>query len=88
MSNRRGPSKIAVFFAGLGIGAIVALLLAPRTGEETRELIEQKTRAGKEYLESKSKELRRQAQDAVEKGKRTAEDLVDRGRSFVAKASS
>ena len=32
-------SKLAYFLAGGGIGAIVALLFAPRTGRETRDFI-------------------------------------------------
>lgn len=88
MSNHKGPSKVGIFLAGMGIGAIVALLFAPRTGEETRDLIGKKAGEGRDYIQNKSKEFRKQAQEAVERGVRNAEDLVDKGKSFVAKATS
>ena len=38
-------SKISFFLVGLGIGAAVGVLFAPRSGEETRDLITQKAGA-------------------------------------------
>jgi len=34
-----GVTNFGFFLAGLGLGAIVALLFAPRSGKETREYI-------------------------------------------------
>src|SRR5438094_6884685 len=64
-----GASNFAFFLAGLGIGAILALLFAPKSGEETRDYIAQKAGEGKVYVAAKGKELRRQAEELVEKGK-------------------
>ncbi len=64
-----GGSKVAFFLAGMGIGAILALLFAPKSGEETRKFIVDKAEEGRDYLTSRGKELRRQAEDIVEKGK-------------------
>jgi gas vesicle protein len=69
MSDDNGASKLGFFFAGLGIGAILALLFAPKSGEETRRYIAGKAEEGKDYLDSKSQELREQASGWVEKGK-------------------
>jgi gas vesicle protein len=69
MSDDNGASKFGFFLAGLGIGAILALLFAPRSGEETRRYIAGKADEGKDYLASKSRELREQAEELVEKGK-------------------
>jgi len=63
-----GASNFAFFLAGLGIGAILALLFAPKSGEETRDYIAQKAGEGKDYVAAKGKELRRQAEELVEKG--------------------
>ena len=41
-------SKISFFLVGLGIGAAVGVLFAPRSGEETRDLITQKAGEGRE----------------------------------------
>lgn len=64
-----GGSKAAFFLAGLGIGAILALLFAPKSGEETRKYIAERAEEGKDYFSSRGKEIRRQAEDIVEKGK-------------------
>jgi gas vesicle protein len=69
MSDNNGGSKLAFFLAGMGIGAILALLFAPKSGEETRDYIAQKAGEGREYMASKGRELRKQAEDAVDKAK-------------------
>ncbi len=67
--NSSGASNFGFFLAGLGIGAILALLFAPQSGKETRDLIAQKATEGKEYVTARTRELRGQAEDLVEKGK-------------------
>jgi len=69
MSNDNGGSKVAFFLAGMGIGAILALLFAPTSGEETREYIAQKAGEGRDYMTAKGRELRKQAEEAVDKAK-------------------
>ena len=61
--------KVGCFVAGVGVGAVVALLLAPTTGEQTRKLIAKKAEEGKDYVASKGREFRGQAEELVEKGK-------------------
>jgi gas vesicle protein len=61
--------KVAFFAVGAGVGAILALLLAPKTGEQTRKLIAEKAEEGKDYVVSKGREFRGQAEELVEKGK-------------------
>lgn len=72
MSDNNGASKVAFFLAGLGIGAILALLFAPKSGKETRDFLTRKAEEGKDYVTTRGEELRQQAGDLVEKGK----DLV------------
>jgi gas vesicle protein len=69
MAENNGGSKLAFFLAGMGIGAILALLFAPKSGEETRDYIAQKAGEGREYMASKGRELRKQAEEAVDKAK-------------------
>ena len=69
MSDQNGASKVAYFLAGMGLGAIVALLFAPRSGKETRDYIAQKAEEGREYVTARGRELRTQAEQAVEKAK-------------------
>jgi gas vesicle protein len=84
MSDNNG-AKVVWFMAGFSAGAVVALLLAPRSGQETRELIGKKVDEGRDFAAAKGKEFRRAAEDLVGKGRRTAEDLVDKGKDLVAK---
>ena len=64
-----GGSKVVFFLAGIGIGAVIALLFAPRSGEETRDLIAQKANESKNYVAARGQEIRRQAEELVDKGK-------------------
>lgn len=72
MGSENSGSNIMFFLAGMGIGAMVALLFAPRSGEETRKYVVGKAGEGRDYVTTRSKDLRKQAGDAVDKGK----DLV------------
>ena len=69
MSDDNGASKVAYFLAGMGLGAIVALLFAPRSGKETRDYISQKAEEGRDFVKTRGQELRSQAEQAVEKAK-------------------
>ena len=72
MYDSNDTSKFGFFLAGIGVGVVIALLFAPRSGEETRELIRGKADQGRDYVTGKSRELRHQAEDFVDKAK----DLV------------
>ena len=69
MSDNNGASNLGFFLAGLGIGAVLALLFAPQSGKETRDLISQRASEGRDYVSTRGRELREQAEDLVEKGK-------------------
>jgi gas vesicle protein len=75
-------TKISFFVAGLGIGAAVALLFAPQSGEETRKQIADKAQDGKDYVASKGREIRKQAEELVDQGK----DLVSKQKARLADA--
>jgi len=82
MSEDNGGSKLGFFLAGLGIGAILALLFAPRSGKETRDYIAQRAEEGRDFVKTKAEELRKQAEGAVEKGK----DLVAKQKDLLSAA--
>jgi gas vesicle protein len=62
-------SKANHFLVGLGIGSVVGILFAPKSGEETREYMAKKTREGNEYARQKVRELRDRAEETVERSK-------------------
>jgi gas vesicle protein len=65
-------SKISYFMVGLGIGALVGILFAPKSGEETRDFLAQKADEGREYAQRKARELRERAEDLMERSKQAA----------------
>ncbi len=70
-------SKITFFLVGLGVGALVGILFAPKSGEETRDYLSQKAEEGREYAQRKARELRERAEDLVERGKQVAQKQKD-----------
>ena len=71
MADNTG-SKVSYFLVGLGIGALIGILFAPKSGEETREYLSKKAEEGKEYAQRKARELRERADDLIERSKEVA----------------
>jgi len=57
------------FLAGLGIGAVVGVLYAPRSGDETREALLAKAQEGQEKVRKHARKAREQAEDWMERGR-------------------
>ena len=65
-------SKVTYFLVGLGVGALVGILFAPKSGEETRDYLAKKADEGKDYAQKKARELRERADELIERGKDVA----------------
>lgn len=85
MSEDNSASKLAYFLAGMGLGAVVALLYAPRTGKETREFISQKAEEGRDYISKKADEGREFVTTRGRELRTQAEQAVDRAKDVVSK---
>jgi gas vesicle protein len=70
--EKRGGGFLSGFMFGGLIGAALGLVLAPRSGEETRQMIR-----------DRGVELRDQVSRGVEEVKASADQLQQRGRDFV-----
>jgi gas vesicle protein len=70
------------FFAGGLIGAGVALLTAPKTGEETRKMIKEFGEEAKDKAEDYVDQVKGMATAYVEKGK----DFIEKEKNVIAKA--
>ena len=68
MSNNVG-SKVSFFLVGLGIGSLIGILFAPKSGEETRDYLSSKADEGRDYAQKKARELRERAEDLLERSK-------------------
>lgn len=75
-------AKISYFIVGLGIGTLVGILFAPKSGEETRDFLSQKADEGREYAQKKARELRERAEDLIERSK----DIINREKGSLAAA--
>jgi gas vesicle protein len=82
MADNGAGSKVSYFLAGLGIGALVGILFAPKSGEETREYLTSKADEGRDYAQRKARELRERAEDLIERSK----EIMDRQKEGVAAA--
>jgi len=73
------PRTVLTFALGAGIGAVVALLLAPKAGEELRDDIVDSVNDGVNQIRSTGKDLRRRAQKVVDVAKDHVQDALDAG---------
>ena len=79
-------NKVVWFLTGAAIGAAVALLYAPQSGEETRRQLRAKADEGREQLTDSGRELVDRGRDLYEKGRSMADeaaDMFERGRRMV-----
>jgi len=68
MSNENGNS-IGWFLAGLGLGALVGILYAPKSGRETREALRASAEEGRDFVVSRGREAKEQVNQWVGRGK-------------------
>ncbi|MBZ5629208.1 MAG: YtxH domain-containing protein [Acidobacteriia bacterium] len=68
MSDRDGSSFLW-FLTGLGIGAAIGVLYAPKSGRETRETLVGKAEEGRELVLERAQRAREQANEWVDKGR-------------------
>jgi gas vesicle protein len=71
------------FLAGLGIGALVGILYAPKSGRETRDDIISTAKDGTEYVRVRAREVADQAGAVAERGKAQAAQYAQRGKEVV-----
>ena len=82
MSENSGD-KFLYFLAGAGIGAVLALLFAPKSGRETRELIARTATDSRDFVASKVSDSR---QFVEEKSRKVGDDFssfLDRSKDAV-----
>jgi len=69
MSDRESSNSFMWFLAGLGFGALLGVLYAPRSGRETREALSNTADEGREFLKHRSREAREAMGEWVDQGK-------------------
>jgi gas vesicle protein len=94
MSDRDGSSFLW-FLAGLGIGAAVGILYAPKAGDELRQQLRDVAEDGRDTVKERAKQAREQAGSWAEKGrdylnqqKEQIRTAVEAGRQAYREATS
>lgn len=91
MADQEYGSKVVWFMAGIAIGATVALLFAPASGEHTRRQIARKAQAGRDALTESGRDVLDRGRDMYERGRKLADeaaDMFERGRKIVESTAS
>lgn len=76
MSDRESSNGFMWFLAGLGFGALMGVLYAPRSGRETRDALMNTAQEGREFIKTRGREARENMGQWVERGK----EVVSRGK--------
>jgi gas vesicle protein len=73
---------LSSFLLGLGVGVGIGMLFAPKSGQETRELIKNKAGEGTDFLKQRGADIKQTAAEWVDKGK----DALGRQKDNIADA--
>src|SRR5688500_7732629 len=83
----RNEERFLWLLAGIGLGAGAALLLAPKSGSETREYLSHLACDGRDRVTESGQDILQKGKEAYERGKAVVEeamDFVERGGRRVA----
>jgi gas vesicle protein len=84
MARDDSGTVVVAFVLGAITGAAVALLMAPTSGEETRRVLADKAREGRE----RASQAARQGREFVNRQKETVSSAIERGREAYEQARS
>ena len=99
MADNESSSGFGWFLAGLGVGALVGVLYAPKSGKETRDdivtgALDAKERAaalaqrGADAASQYTEQGKQVVNQYVDQGKQVAGEYVDKGREYYDKGRS
>ena len=83
MAGSSGNDKFLYFLAGAGIGAVLALLFAPKSGKETRDILARTATDGREFISQKVSEGRQFVGDTGRKVTDDFSSFVDRSKDAL-----
>ena len=86
MAQDNDSGKLTWFLMGAALGAACALLYAPKSGKDTRNLLTQKAQEATDAVSGTGRDLYERGKDVYDKSKQVVDDaaaLFDRGRKLV-----
>jgi gas vesicle protein len=78
-------SGFGYFLLGLGIGVAAGILFAPRSGEETRQLLADRAGDGADYLRTRAQDGTEYLKNRTDELKSNAADIYEKGKTHVAR---
>jgi gas vesicle protein len=81
-------SRLTYLVVGLGIGALAGVLLAPQSGDRTREWFATKCEDGMDSVNAKVKQTRQEVAGLVDRAQQQVGEAVDKGREAFSKAKA
>ncbi len=69
------------FLAGLGVGAVAGLMLAPQSGKDTQDLLAEKLQDGLDQFVSAGKKVGTRVKDFANRKEENVADAVDAGKN-------
>jgi gas vesicle protein len=82
-NNSGGGDKFLFFLAGAGIGAVLALLFAPKSGRETREILARTANDSRDFITNKVSEGRQMVEDKSRKFGDDFSSFMDKSKEAV-----
>lgn len=73
---------LSAFLLGLGVGVGIGMLFAPKSGQETRDMLRAKAGESGDYLKQRGTEIKQTATEWVDKGR----DALSRQKDTIADA--
>lgn len=87
-NNNKGIGFVFGILVGALVGAAVAILLTPHSGEEVRGLIKEKLEEGKNKAMEVANDLKGDMDDLVEQGKKIFEQKKEKLMQTISKHTS
>lgn len=95
LEDHMDKNGLSSFLMGLGVGVAIGMLFAPKSGQETRDIIKNKAGEGTDYLKQRGTDIRQSASEWVDKGKdairsqkETLSDAMEAGKQAYREAVS
>lgn len=86
MANNEAGTSLAWFLAGAAMGAAVAILIAPQSGQQTRARIKSKAVEGRERVSQSGRGVVEKGKELFERGKELADEageLFEKGKKAL-----
>jgi gas vesicle protein len=89
MSRRdQNPGSVITFILGVTVGAVAALLLAPKAGKELRQDLAEGMNDGMEQLRSAGKDLKQRAGKFASEAQDNVQDALEAGQKAYRQAKA